>query len=131
MSTGDRLLDDGNGEPKLTANSDRRLAESSQHFQKNRPQDVRDSARRRPRSDSMKTQRAHDVLPASLRRHRKRSSSRDIADDVISKDLREGSKASVTAIHARRLDKQTGLTFIETKYKEENTPAFIFVNHVV
>ncbi|KIP08452.1 hypothetical protein PHLGIDRAFT_377791 [Phlebiopsis gigantea 11061_1 CR5-6] len=130
---GDWLPDDGKGGSKAAANNDHRSAERGLHFQKSRSEDSGDTTRRRPRSDSTKAQRTHDVSPANMRRARKRSCSREIpevGEIVLQQEGRESARASVTAIHARRLDKQTGLTFIETKYKEENTPAFIFVNVV-
>ena len=91
---------------------------------------MKDSGTRRSRSracsDATKNQGAHD--PPALGSWNLKSP----VDEALSSATDGlGGKPSLTAIHARRLDKDTGLTFIETNYRKGNEAPFVFENQVI
>lgn len=108
--SGDKLLD-GKDDREVTANNDRRIAACGHSSQKGRTS-LKDSGTRRSRSRACSDATRSQALP--------------VADGLAA-----GVKSSLTAIHARRLDKETGLTFIETNYRKGNEAPFVFVNQVI
>ncbi|EKM54105.1 uncharacterized protein PHACADRAFT_257720 [Phanerochaete carnosa HHB-10118-sp] len=127
--SGDKLPD-GKDEREVTANNDRRLAGYGLSSQKGRAS-MKDSGMRRSRSracsDAAKNQGAHDTLAFGAR-HPKQPVDEALP---VADCLGSNGKPSITAIHARRLDRETGLTFIETNYKKGNEAPFVFVNQVM
>ncbi|GJE95900.1 hypothetical protein PsYK624_120910 [Phanerochaete sordida] len=107
--SGDKLRD-GKDEREVTANNDRRIAACGLSSQKGRTS-MKDSGTRRSRSRACSDATKNQALSS--------------ATDGL------GGKPSLTAIHARRLDKDTGLTFIETNYRKGNEAPFVFVNQVI
>lgn len=98
-----------------------------------------ESAKRRSRATTcadlaqLNSQRAsRDPVPGGTRRARTRRSSLKFVIESSPSDQSENDRfqdQAVKAVHARRVDKKTGITFIETEYRRsDDKTLFILVN---